>query len=192
MTTQTQESSGAAVGRLMAWIAGHEKGVLALGVVVQLAVLGSMVGTRLMIYATGEVYYVRVQPVDPRDLMRGDYVILGYEFSRIPHDGRADWVGNVGDARGFRDRDVFVTLIPEGDRKHSRADRFSLSPPDGAFLRGRINDWGQITYGIESFFVQEGKGRVYEEAVRSGRLTAEISVKADGTAALRQLHVEAK
>lgn len=30
------------------------------------------------------VYMLRTMPVDPRDLLRGDYIILGYEISRLP------------------------------------------------------------------------------------------------------------
>src|SRR6185295_11947567 len=93
MTALVVPSQASWLGRIMAWIVSHEKAGLALGAVLQLGVLGSMVAMRLSILATGEIHYVRVQPVDPRDLMRGDYVILSYEFSRIPHDGHADWLG---------------------------------------------------------------------------------------------------
>ena len=46
----------------------------------------------------GETIRLRTVPVDPRDLLRGDYVILGYEISRIP-----DAAGNTGvtDGRCF-------------------------------------------------------------------------------------------
>jgi len=32
---------------------------------------------------TGEACYLRVRPVDPRDLFRGDYVVLGYDINQI-------------------------------------------------------------------------------------------------------------
>lgn len=41
----------------------------------------------LVIYAwplwTGEIIHLRVRPVDPRDIFRGDFVRLGYDFSRV-------------------------------------------------------------------------------------------------------------
>jgi len=32
---------------------------------------------------TGETIYLRARPVDPRDLFRGDYVVLGYDIDRL-------------------------------------------------------------------------------------------------------------
>jgi hypothetical protein len=71
--------------------------------------------------------------------------------------------------------------------------RYHLVPPAGvAYLQGMMTGQGRAEYGIESYFVQEAKGQAYEEAARSGRLTAEIAVAVDGRAALRQLHANAK
>ena len=45
----------------------------------------------------GERILLKIQPVDPRDLFRGDFVILSYDISRIPEEGiegipyTADW-----------------------------------------------------------------------------------------------------
>jgi uncharacterized membrane-anchored protein len=165
---------------------------LALGVAVQLTVLLGMIGMRAAILVSGEAYFVPVQPVDPRDLLRGDFVILSYEFSRLPHDGRVD--GTIQrDRMAMNGRDVYVSLTRDADGKHMRATRFSLERPgQGTYLKGTLNEFGQITYGIESYFVQEGKGHVYEEAIRSRGLSAEISVTPDGVAAIRALHIAGK
>ncbi len=168
--------------RLPRAVKSHEKLGLALGFTLQLGVLLALVVLRLSVLWTGETYYVHVVPVDPRDLLRGDYVILGYDFSRPPPGLLA---GEPGP------RDVYVTLVPAGDGKHSVPAEYLRTPPtDGRpFLKGRMSNQGRIEYGIESFFVQEGKGHVYEDALRSGRLSAEIAVTPDGRAALRGLHV---
>jgi len=169
--------------RLVAVVKGWEKGVLLAGIGFQLIVLLCMTAWRAYALERGNVYYVRVQPVDPRDLFRGDYVILGYAFSRLPTEL---W----GNPQAQPGRTIYVELVPEGDGKHWRAGRFSFSPPPhGPFLRGKIVGHGRIEYGIESFFVQEGKGRHFEEAVRLRQLTAEIAVAPDGQAVLRNLHV---
>ena len=52
-----------------------------------------------------------------------------------------------------------------------------------------MNQRGLLEFGIEQFFVQEGKGRVYEDAVRSRRLSSEIAITSEGTAAMRGLHI---
>ncbi|HTU91425.1 MAG TPA: GDYXXLXY domain-containing protein [Gemmataceae bacterium] len=169
--------------RLVAVVKGWEKRVLLASIGFQLVVLLVMTALRAYALEQGNVYYVHVQPVDPRDLFRGDFVILSYAFSRLPSEL---W----GDPQAKDGRTIYVELVPEGDGKHWRAGRYSFSPPvHGPYLRGKIVDRGRIEYGIESFFVQEGQGRRYEQAVRSGRLTAEIAVAPDGQAVLRNLHV---
>ena len=41
----------------------------------------------------------------------------------------------------------------------------------------------RIEFGIESYFVQEGKGQDYEDASATTALSAEVAVAADGRAA---------
>jgi uncharacterized membrane-anchored protein len=49
---------------------------------------------------------------------------------------------------------------------------------------------GRATYGIESYYVQEGTGHDYEQAVRSRRLWAEVALDGAGNPALRRLVIE--
>lgn len=158
----------------------REKAILIGAALFHLAVLAGMTLPRAKALAEGETLRVRVVPVDPRDLFRGEYVILNYAFSR-PGGSQASF------ASGQR---VYAVLRRSPDGIHWEADRFSPTPPAGErFLRGRVVSGGRIEYGIESFFVQEGRGREYEEAARSGTLSAEISLQPDGQAMLRRLHV---
>lgn len=180
---QTAPAPGSLADRLVAALKGREKSVLLAGFGLQLVILLGMTTLRAYALVRGDIYFVRVQPVDPRDVFRGDYVILGYAFSRLPTEL---W----GDPQAQDGRTIYVELVPEGDGKHWRAGRYSFVPPgNGPYLRGKIVGSGRIEYGIESFFVQEGKGRRYEQAVRTGQLTAEIAVAPDGQAVLRNLHV---
>jgi uncharacterized membrane-anchored protein len=192
MNTIEQEPTPlSAAGRFVEAVKGRERWVLAGGIALQLAVLLFMTVKGTLILVRGDVYYVRVQPVDPRDLMRGDYVILSYEFSRLPHDHRVDWL-DLGrpEKRDLRNQPIYVSLEKEEDGKHWRASRFSLQKPgQGPFLRGTMNERGQIEFGIEQYFVQEGKGRAYEDAVRSRRLSSEIAITPEGAAAMRGLHI---
>jgi uncharacterized membrane-anchored protein len=173
---------------IMAWIKSHERLVLLAAVGFQVTFLVAMIAVRFTTLLTGEMILVRVVPVDPRDLFRGDYVVLGYEFSRappsiegLPGAYRPEWLG----------RTVYVTLVPEEDVKHWRAEKFSIQRPgSGKYLQGRIVGPGRLEFGIESYYVQEGQGHDYERALRSRRLSAEIAVAADGKAALRGLRIE--
>lgn len=177
--------------RVMGWVKRYERYVLLATVGFQVLVLLAMIGLCLLPRFTGDTILVRVGPVDPRDLFRGDYLMLSYDFSRalggiegLPGtywEHEQEWLG----------RTVYVTLVQEADGKHWRAEKFSIyQPPHGKYLRGRIVSAGLLEFGIESYYLQKGKGHEYEEAMREGRLSAEIAVTADGQAALRGLRIE--
>jgi uncharacterized membrane-anchored protein len=176
----------------LAWIKGRERLVLLAVVAFQVIVLVAMIGLRVTPLLVGDTIFVRVVPVDPRDLFRGDYVILDYDFSRVPPAR----IEGLTDSDWQREQQglgltVYVTLVPELDGKHWRAEKFSISQPtSGKYLRGRITGPGRLEFGIEAYYLQEGQGSKYEEAMRDHRLAAEIVVTADGHAALRGLRIE--
>ena len=152
---------------------------VAAAVVFQLFILVAMILGRTVPYVGAQTVLLHVEPVDPRDLLRGDYVTLGYAISRIP-------AGNYQAGQS-----VYVTLVPEADGRHYRAGSFLVEPPaSGVFIRGTVQGHGRATYGIESYYVQEGTGHDYENAVRNRRLWAEVALDGRGNPALRRLVVE--
>jgi len=190
MLTDLSETSGTTglprLNMAFAWIESRRSQIVIAAIVFQFVLLGAMIVKSAIPLITGNTYLVKVVPVDPRDLFRGDYVILGYDFSRLP--------GNVN---GLVERDsrtgqpIFVTLVPDKDGKHWKAGKFSIErPASGVYLEGVLTNWGRVEYGIESFFVQEGQGRKYENAIRSQGLSAEIAVDSHGKAALKRLVIE--
>jgi uncharacterized membrane-anchored protein len=124
--------------------------------------------------ATGEKVRLQVQPVDPVDFFRGEYVALDYGIARIPTAG-------VGPGET-----VYVPLRPAGEiwtGDRSTTER----PEDGPFIRGRTRRSGGIEFGIETFFVEEGDARRYEQAMVAGRLYADVVLNDDGKARLEDL-----
>lgn len=171
------------------WLKHRERGLLLAAAGLQVLVLLAMIAMRLAILARGDTVLLRVTPVDPRDLFRGDYVILSYEFSRVPPGGIQGLSPNWSDE--WRDRPVYVTLVPEDDGKHWRMGSVSVNrPASGKYIQGKVKNWGQLEFGIESYFVQEGQGLEYERAVRERRLSAEVALTPDGQAMLRGLKME--
>ncbi|MCE2754356.1 MAG: GDYXXLXY domain-containing protein [Pirellula sp.] len=172
--------------RGLGWIKNRERTTLIVGIGFQLIVLITMIVTPLTTRLTGDTILLRVVPVDPRDLFRGDYVILGYELSRVPPQGIPGL-----QSTDHQDQTVYVAIVPEEDGKHWRASHFSLQKPStGKFLRGQIKGWNRIEFGIESYFVQEGEGLRYERAVRSRNLSAEVAVDRNGNAVLKRLVIK--
>ncbi len=189
--TSTQQSDTSFTG--LAWldrscsvVKNQQRSILFFGAAFQLVVLLTIIATPLHTLMTGDTILLRVVPVDPRDMFRGDYVILSYEFSQVPAKGIKGL--NPNDNQG---RTVYVTLVPAEDGKHWQASRFTLKKPDtGKFLRGKITDWNRIAFGIESYFVQEGKGLKFEQAARSKNLSAEIALNKNGYAVLKRLLID--
>jgi hypothetical protein len=65
-----------------------------------------------------------------------------------------------------------------------------VKPASGPFLKGRMGPYGSLEFGIEAYYVQEGTGRVYEQAIRDRQRSAELAVSFCGQAALRGLRIE--
>ncbi len=143
---------------------------------------------------TGQIVRVETLPVDPRDLLRGDYVILNYAFSRIPGDQFEPPVAGV---EGLRPGAViYVELAPEGEfYRMTRASLEPIVPPAGhVLLRGRatrsnpgnpvLSAKTSVDYGIEQFYVPEGTGRP------RGNLTVDLSIQKSGRAMVREVYVD--
>jgi len=155
--------------------------VLIGGIGFQLAVLIVLISVSWSTFIFGKTILVRVVPVDPRDLLRGDYVILSYEFSRLQEWEERSSLNENTDT-------WYVNLRLSADGKHwERSYTTFERPTSGTYLAGKLNGRGQLEFGIESYFVQEGEGRKYEAAARQGKLSAEIVVDRFGKAIVKRL-----
>src|SRR3954471_22777298 len=140
---------------VLGWFKSRERKALKFTVLAQLAILVAMIGLRAIPLVTGQTVLVRVQPVDPRDLFRGDYVTLSYDFSRASGSG----IPGLSESERWRSgktegRPVYVTLVPDSDRVHWRADKYTMAKPDGGlFLKGQIGRYGFLQFGVVWLFV---------------------------------------
>jgi len=152
---------------------------LVIGVVVaQVAVLVSMIVLDAAPLVFGERIKLQTAPVDPRDLFRGDYVVLEYDFNRFGPD-RVQGLSHSRDYDWFysevEGRDVYVSLTPKGD--HYEASGAAIErPSSGPYLRGRMISPYRLECGIEAYYVEEGEGRRLENLMRQRRLLAEVAV----------------
>lgn len=180
------QASSPGIDRLFTQLERWQRPGILASVAAQLIVLGGMILLQMVPHLSGTTVWLKVVPVDPRDMFRGDYVILSYEMSR-PSSG--SWLEfhpdgpTVGGA-------VYVPLVPDDDGIHHRADRYLSEPPaSGLYIKGIRQTNGRIEYGIESFYVQAGTGLEYEQAARTGTLSAEVALGGDGQAGLKRLRV---
>ena len=210
-TESRPEALPLAMERLVAWLKGRQRTLVGTGLGFQLVVLATMIVVKVWPLLTGEIVLLRVVPVDPRDMFRGDYVALSYDFSQAPKDKMSGFDVQDPDTGTT----AYVSLVPEEDGKHWRMSGVSAQKPAaGKYIRGTFTGWRRIECGIESYYVQEGHGQEYEDAARSHklsaesyyvqegeggkyedvvrdrRLSAEVALTADGRAALRGLQIE--
>src|SRR5258708_2650618 len=75
------------IDRLADFVKSHQQPILFAGVCLQALVLIAMIAIHAAPYLVGERIVLKVVPIDPRDVFRGDYVILGYEINRLPAAG---------------------------------------------------------------------------------------------------------
>jgi uncharacterized membrane-anchored protein len=162
--------------------------------VFQLVILSGLSGKGLVPRITSDRVRFEVIPVDPRDMMRGDYITLGYEFSRLPEDVTLidERIKSYKTKTNFNQKsiDVYVTLKFNLKEDIYKGVFFGSTPPTkGRYLRGKLNSNNRIEFGIEAFYLQEGKGTIYEQAIREKKLVAEVYLAPNGSAQMKQVHI---
>jgi uncharacterized membrane-anchored protein len=172
-------------------------GALAVALI-QIGILLSMIASRAAILRDGHEIVLETQPIDPRDLLRGDYVVLGYGISNLP----AELIepAHAGDD-GVGTRDVYVRLAPGADGFHQAiAARLDAPPaaekgPEEVDIRGQIHYWSPggrgvffASYGIERFYVPEGEGLEIELGMLERQFTMRVAVSPSGAAQIKSFH----
>jgi uncharacterized membrane-anchored protein len=164
--------------------------------VLQILLLAFMGSQREYVLRTGRTIYLRTVPFDPRDLFRGDYVRLRYEISSIDkkyfRDGLATETKDTASHR-YRGRPVYVVLKVDDSNLASVVCVTDKKPCKGElYIRGRCDysydsSWINILYGIEAYFVEQGKGKQLENMVSSSNYTTfdmKVALGSNGIAVL--------
>lgn len=159
---------------------------------VQIGFLSSMIAGRAAILRDGSEVVLKVEPIDPRDLLRGDYVVLSYAISSLPAELFAE-----PPADGAT---VFVRLKAQDDGFWQPVAARIGAPPEPAPTAGEVDIRGVVgsgwaggaqrvlaRYGIERFYVPEGEGRAIETGLGTRDFRVKVAVARDGTAQIRSL-----
>lgn len=170
---------------------------------VQVALLSVMILDRVQILRDGKEVTLRSRPVDPRDLLRGDYVVLGYDISQLPAGAL------LNQPASSRTPVVLVKLAPNRDGIHEAVSVYAgpvaVTSPEvlirGILLYGATCGGSggyafceklSIRYNLESYFVPEGEGRKLEELRNQGKLSVVAAVLPSGRAAIKRLLIDGK
>lgn len=164
---------------------------------VQIGFLGWSLYGRAAILQHGREIALRIRPVDPRDLLRGDYVALSYDISTLPAE-------LVRDAPPRDDREIksmTVRVRPGADGLAEPVAVFLGAEPatpasgDEVDLKARAStNWRAdtvtipVTYGIERFYLPEGEGRPIENAVGERSFIMRVAVSSGGVPQIKALY----
>lgn len=164
---------------------------------IQIALLGAMVMDRAQILRDGTEVKLQTRPIDPRDLLRGDYVVLGYDISQLPSGSLRN------QPAGSRNPTVYVRLAPNADGLYeARSVHTSAVPVKSPeiLIRGRVLYGAScgpnglsfcenvtIRYNLEKYFVPEGEGKKLEDARNNRKLTVVAAILPSGRAAIKRL-----
>jgi uncharacterized membrane-anchored protein len=175
-----------------AWIAAVIVALL------QTAIIGYTIESRASILRSGTEVLLKTAPVDPRDLLRGDYVVLNYDISRVPASTVA---GGTPEDAGEKVLAVRLQKQPDGFWSVVESSFGSLeSKPDTVVLKSQpfqyypVDTDGtiRVDYGIERYYVPEGEGHDLEEARSDGHLSIAARVSGSGQAQIRSLLLDGK
>jgi uncharacterized membrane-anchored protein len=171
--------------------------LFALAALIQVVLIGLMVYDRVRVLREGTEVTLQTRPVDPRDFLRGDYVVLNYEITNLP-------AGTLKDSPSQgRGTPVFVKLARKGDGLHEAVSVHVEPVPvtDGEILiRGRAVGGAicgstqrvfcerlRINYGIERYFVPQDEGKEIERSRNEGKVSVVAAVTPTGHAAIKRL-----
>ena len=146
--------------------------LFALAAVIQVALIAVMVYDRVRVLREGTEVTLQTRPVDPRDFLRGDYVVLNYEITNLPAGALKD---TPSKGRGTP---VFVKLVRKPDGVYA-ADSVHAEPvpvADGEVLiRGRVVGGAALRAGPSALLRDAACQLRHRALFRSRRMRARRS-----------------
>ena len=148
--------------------------LMTLLIVVQCAVIASMIRSQERILRDGEAFRFKTRPIDPADPFQGRYVSLGFEENYIH--------GQHGEPTDLKYRETLYASIATNSEGFAHFSGWSREKPTaGAFLKtrhlGQHSRWDQasqtsihqgfrIEIPFDRYYMDEAKAPRAEQAVR--------------------------
>lgn len=169
-------------------------------IAIQLVLLFSVILSAWSIDWKGEEILLKTEPVDPFDLFRGDYVILGYDINTLNASLLADLPTEQieKDASEIikRNTPVYVVLEP-GDKYYEAVSVYTKQPNlqlNQKMIRGKVDYAYErnlfISYGIERYYLEEKTGEEVEK-IRE-KIDVVVKVTPAGRAKVDHLELDGK
>ncbi|WP_198646912.1 GDYXXLXY domain-containing protein [Pannonibacter carbonis] len=191
MTMPSQSGTAEPVGAIRPLLAAP---YLRWGLIIllQLLLIGLPLAERASVHLLGQEVRLEVRPVDPRDLLRGDYVIINLAITQLDpalpglereiRTGETVYVELAADEGGLfqpvavhRDAGMAKGPVIAGTAEYTRRPGTALN----------------LDYGIDAFFVPEGEGLAIENTAPE-RISLVVSLDRAGRSAPLRLLVDGR
>jgi len=164
----------------------------------QIGFLGWMIAGRAAVLRSGRDIVLKVEPVDPNDLLRGDYVSLTYEISRIP----VAQITNIPAGQSAsKDGWMYVRVKKGGDGYWHLLSATLDAPlaaapgPEEVDVKGHVAEGWTLSgdnsigvdYGIDRFYLPEGEGLALQQDMRVRPFGVRVALAADGSPQIKTL-----
>jgi uncharacterized membrane-anchored protein len=153
-------------------------------------ILLGFIGYNYYTLNTGEEILLKTAPVDPRDIFRGDNVYLRYDISTI------DISKITGDGNFNSGDDIYAVLL-KGEKFWYIINVFHSKPSlqsNEVCIKGEVTSSFTnnvfVNWGIENYFVPEGKGMEIEKEIRD--VSVKVSVDRTCRALIKELYINDK
>lgn len=161
--------------------------LVALAVAVQALFILAVAGAGYATTALGRTIVLRTTPIDPRDLLFGDYLRLNYTISQVKPQL---WHGPAAPRKG---QPVYVLLQPAG-RAYEATGVYATEPEVTAsqtVLRGWVTDsWRhglRLRYGLERYYVPTDSDLKLQKTSLRRPLLVRVSVAPWGQSRITQV-----
>lgn len=149
-----------------------------------IACLGIFIFINEYTLQTWEEVFLETRPVDPRDILRWDFVILSYQLEE------EEKMKTFLQQNTFTQWDTFYVILDKNTEWGVKIQSISQTKPTDSeiFIRAKIGTRWDIDFGIGKYFVPEGTGRNIERV----RGDMEVLVRIDkyGTAKIVDLYYQ--
>ena len=149
--------------------------IIALNLILLLFYFNYSVIKKEELLKNGQLVLLKLDPVDPRSLMQGDYMALRYKISDISDNYNLDKQGYCV---------VLIDSCGIAEKVRFQKDIVPLNK-DEILIKYNISDRRNVYIGAESFFFQEGDAEKYEQAKYGG-----IKIDKNGNSLLIGLYDE--
>ncbi len=150
----------------------------------------AFIGYNYYTYSLGEEILLKTVPVDPWDLFRGDYVNLRYEITTID-------LAHIRYTGNFTVGDDIYAVLSEGEKFWSITKVGNHKPAlqsNEVCMKGKVtSSYGnqlRVEYGIESYFVPEGKGRDIELNISRKDVSVKVAVDSNCREIIKEKYIK--